>query len=800
MSESGSPAVSASRQSLAARLSHAQEPADAWGGALPAPTPEDNAGTVVTLPGAESEATDEEDEIEEYSGLAGVLKVIFCPCWVVLAHYKYVLRQDDPYEERMRKLVLSALIPGQALIFIPTLIDLGDLVSGNARAGNSKALITVCIWILFVWQTYKRECPEWSSLVGIVLTTCLVLMSDFFGQIEPESSKETTTWIATWTILVLIMDAALVMNCPKHFEIGLLAVGLFYVGMRSVEDCWRIGLYDMFDAPNRTDQFHLCPEEGGVCAKDCDFMQFSGVLLRTVIVLALDYYITRDFRNQAMSAIDMAEDVASAMVRFDLAEAEELIIKNPTAPPRLVTAFELLLENLHRYRPFLPDALFLIEYDDLLPPKNSRKGKKRHHKRHNQAKYEVCDDEVVPVGELCPSEVLQSPAARCSVASVSVASSRASSRASTVRSSNHGSVARSMASRASSMASKASNASSAASRSRASRSTRGGAARQIQVMQLGLTKKTVVLASVAVRPWDWVVQVPSQEAETAVAGWLESVWDSARNQKATILGVRGQAALLVWGSIMKIAVTPACIKAAACMDDVLKALSKCRFPGEARGRCGICVGSMQVGNVGSTTFREHALIGAAPFTARSLCAFAEFAKISEMCDRAVAQNVENEYDVRHIDRWHFPTDEEHVSTSGQKPVDVYEIQAKKEAAENDEWMYQLEAQEAAAAGQAAHFSGGCDELFQKKNGEAAASLFDMHLEEDSGDMPVRRLRDAAVAHARLYPGMPYARNVWRESFWQMFRAEPPVPPPPPGGAALPAASEDADTVTVSTLG
>eukprot|EP00756_Hemistasia_phaeocysticola_P028784 Hpha_TRINITY_DN16193_c1_g3::TRINITY_DN16193_c1_g3_i1::g.3659::m.3659 len=784
MSQAGSAA--AARQSLSARLSHAEEQANAPDDAV--------TGTVTGFVAEESVAETEVDELEEYSGLAGVLKVIFCPCWVVLAHYKYVLRDDDPYEERMRKLVLSALIPGQALIFIPTLIDLGDLVSGNARAGNAKAVITVGIWVLFVWQTYKRKCPEWSSLLGVVMTTCLVLMSDFFGQIEAESSKETTTWIATWTLMVLIMDAALVINCPKHFEIGLLAVGLFYVGMRSVEDCWRIGLYDMFDAPNRTDQFDLCPEEGGVCSKDCDFMQFSGVLLRTVVVLALDYYITRDFRNQAMSAIDMAEDVASAMVRFDLDEAEELMLRNPTAPPRLVLAFELLMENLHRYRPFLPDALFEIDYDDLLPPKGKGKGRSKR-RRNGKVKYEVCGDEAVPAGEVVDT-VPTSPAARYSVANVadaqseaasSLASSRASSRASTARSS--------MASRSvvgSRAASSRANASSAA--SRASRSTRhGAAARAIQVLQLGLTKKTVVLANVAIRPWDWVTQVPSQEVETVVAGWLESVWDSSRNQKATIIGVRGQSALLVWGSVMKIAVTPACIKAAQCMDDVLKALAKCRFPGEARGRCGICVGSLQVGNVGSSSFREHALIGVAPHTARALSAFSEYAKISEMCDRAVAQNVENEYDVRHIDRWHFPTEEEHVSTTGQKPTDVYEIQAKKEAAENDEWMYQLEAQEAAAAGQAAHFSSGCDALFQNKDGGAAVEAFNMHLIEDPNDTPVQRLRDAAQAHARLYPGLAYARSVWRESFWQLFRPQPPVPPPPPGGAVLP------DTALESTI-
>eukprot|EP01065_Artemidia_motanka_P014879 TRINITY_DN1871_c0_g1_i2.p1 TRINITY_DN1871_c0_g1~~TRINITY_DN1871_c0_g1_i2.p1 ORF type:complete len:983 (+),score=198.47 TRINITY_DN1871_c0_g1_i2:70-3018(+) len=80
------------------------------------------------------------------------------------------------------------------------------------------------------------------------------------------------------------------------------------------------------------------------------------------------------------AAVDLARSIAQALVRFDLAAAEKLVSPESTqqidcatgrpvqqgpdmdvlaSVPELADAFRGLLKNLRRYRPFLPDALFV---------------------------------------------------------------------------------------------------------------------------------------------------------------------------------------------------------------------------------------------------------------------------------------------------------------------------------------------------------------------------------------------------------------------------------------------------------
>eukprot|EP01065_Artemidia_motanka_P043891 TRINITY_DN6166_c0_g2_i3.p1 TRINITY_DN6166_c0_g2~~TRINITY_DN6166_c0_g2_i3.p1 ORF type:complete len:694 (+),score=211.80 TRINITY_DN6166_c0_g2_i3:465-2546(+) len=693
----------------------------------------------------------------------------------------------------MRKLGVTCSVPALFFMAIPLLIDTVKVFTGKATAGETKTLL---MWhvVFLVFKLLKKKTTSVNDVkIGTAVLVVLALSSDWLGQVEAEKSTAYATWTPTWPWMIIFMDAALVTSMPKWFELSLLVTAILWILIRSTEDCYRWGLYDFPTAPERNDTLMLCPEEGGACAKECTFWDFNSVMHRTVLVVALDFYITRDFRDQAKAAVDLAEDVAAAMVRFDLQSAQEQLDGAARAPPRLKLAFELLLENLHRYRPFLPDALFEQDLSDLLPEKKGKKSKKRRARKQRDPNLnfqlsEAAETVSPTVAPMCPPAAAEraSQASSRSSASRSVASSRQSSP------------------RGSSMASSASGSIASRSSRQSSHAAAGGARAILQVMQLGLTKKTVVMVGVALRPWDWVVQSSSQEVETAVAGWLETVWSSAKAAKATILGVRGQAATLVWGSMVRIAVTPACIKAAACVDELLKNLATKRFPGQTRPHCGICVGGMQVGNVGSNDFREHALIGPLPSTVRALAHYAEYARVSTLCDKASAQNVENEYDVRHVDRWHFPAVEEHVSQGSSRPVDIFEIQAAKQAAETDEWMYQLEAQEAKNQGQAAHFTSGLEKLFQDANGTAAAEAFSRHLEEDPEDMPVQRLREAAAAHDALHPGLPYARNIWRDPHWDMYRrvpANPPVPPkgmqgPPPGSSP----AFDTEVSTVSSLG
>eukprot|EP01062_Namystynia_karyoxenos_P070007 TRINITY_DN6539_c0_g3_i1.p1 TRINITY_DN6539_c0_g3~~TRINITY_DN6539_c0_g3_i1.p1 ORF type:complete len:772 (+),score=309.29 TRINITY_DN6539_c0_g3_i1:120-2435(+) len=711
---------------------------------------------------------------------------------------EWTYREDDDFETKIRKkAVCIVFIPLLILLFVFLISDtfkvLGWITGGDhVSMGEIKSMI---IWVILFYVARFLQTKELTKdNVVVLMFSCLVLAlcSDWAGQNQPKLSTEYQVWTPTWPFAVLVMDIILVARLDSWVELASLLGCITWLFFRTTEDCWRWGLYDVPYSVNRTDTYLQCPDDGGACPKECTFLPFVQVMLRTVFVLVCDYAVTRDFRNQSYSAIELAEDVAAAMVRFDLKEADARLHAAKHAPERLIVGFGLLLENLHRYRPFLPDALFLQaeDIDELLPARGAKKDRRR---RQRKDKYEQIEGPTSPgaaVGvEGSPIGGRTSVAVRDGYASDSQASSVSRS------SRNTGSTAASP---------RGSRASRSVAGSRASsRSTKARAAARLNpVMQLGLNKRTVCMLGCAVRPWDWVAQGQSNEVEGLVMTWLDTVWASGKATRATILGLRGQTATLVWGSMMKIAVTPACLKAAQCSDAVLKALGRQQFPNGAKAYCAIAVGGVQVGNVGSNDFREHATVGPLPATVRMLACYSEYAKASAVCDRPTAQNVENDFELRHIDRIQVVGSGETEAADRQKPIDVHEIQGAVQQAETDEWMYQLEAQQKGKEGAAAHFTVGLEMLFGKEpDARAALTAFRRHLDESPDDVPVQHLANAAAAYAQLPAGKPFARSAWRDPHWDLFPPRPdslPPPPPPPPRAPT-AADEEGDVSTVSTL-
>eukprot|EP01060_Flectonema_neradi_P022409 TRINITY_DN3065_c0_g1_i16.p1 TRINITY_DN3065_c0_g1~~TRINITY_DN3065_c0_g1_i16.p1 ORF type:complete len:548 (+),score=118.92 TRINITY_DN3065_c0_g1_i16:948-2591(+) len=64
----------------------------------------------------------------------------------------------------------------------------------------------------------------------------------------------------------------------------------------------------------------------------------------------------RSERQKLAASVSLAERVVSALVRFDLEEAEQNINIEEITP--LTEVLSQLLHNLHQYRPYLPDSLF----------------------------------------------------------------------------------------------------------------------------------------------------------------------------------------------------------------------------------------------------------------------------------------------------------------------------------------------------------------------------------------------------------------------------------------------------------
>eukprot|EP00756_Hemistasia_phaeocysticola_P057813 Hpha_TRINITY_DN34422_c0_g1::TRINITY_DN34422_c0_g1_i1::g.96139::m.96139 len=83
-----------------------------------------------------------------------------------------------------------------------------------------------------------------------------------------------------------------------------------------------------------------------------------------IIVLFVDFHLTRGFASalksklqREKSSAEVATEIASALSRYNVDDAEKAIRSGVDLPEELAEAYRRLLSNLRLYRDYLPDAL-----------------------------------------------------------------------------------------------------------------------------------------------------------------------------------------------------------------------------------------------------------------------------------------------------------------------------------------------------------------------------------------------------------------------------------------------------------
>eukprot|EP01064_Diplonema_japonicum_P039052 TRINITY_DN969_c2_g1_i1.p1 TRINITY_DN969_c2_g1~~TRINITY_DN969_c2_g1_i1.p1 ORF type:complete len:965 (+),score=125.55 TRINITY_DN969_c2_g1_i1:347-2896(+) len=154
-----------------------------------------------------------------------------------------------------------------------------------------------------------------------------------------------------WFIAVLLMDVLLLTNPDPRLAWTLYGMTMSWIVLRTAEDASRFGMYEHI--PYNEDN-QPRPAEGWSWG-------FPILVLRCG-VFGLDHALTRRFavgmkkeRERLDTSVIMAEEVADALIRFDLIRAESLISSQDVA---IKDSFIRLLENLKMYRPYLPPTIF----------------------------------------------------------------------------------------------------------------------------------------------------------------------------------------------------------------------------------------------------------------------------------------------------------------------------------------------------------------------------------------------------------------------------------------------------------
>ena len=180
-----------------------------------------------------------------------------------------------------------------------------------------------------------------------------------------------------WPLLVVVVDFLLVMEVPTRHSMCLVCVAVVYFVVMGVEDFFRFGILDI---PG------ILPQEERAAymerAQQCTDLPCATRIyglnrqIVAVTVFVIDFIATRGFargllKEQASMerTINAVQEIAALLAGYDVEQVAELLKAHEgDLPEGMTAALRNLEENLRKYRPYLPAALFEVDEDGVQQP------------------------------------------------------------------------------------------------------------------------------------------------------------------------------------------------------------------------------------------------------------------------------------------------------------------------------------------------------------------------------------------------------------------------------------------------
>eukprot|EP01060_Flectonema_neradi_P031326 TRINITY_DN4729_c0_g1_i3.p1 TRINITY_DN4729_c0_g1~~TRINITY_DN4729_c0_g1_i3.p1 ORF type:complete len:860 (+),score=143.18 TRINITY_DN4729_c0_g1_i3:49-2628(+) len=270
-----------------------------------------------------------------------------CSCFKMVI----VDNDDDDAARKRKKIVLFPIITVALLELSFGVIWVALNVPHPATA---TCLIVGCTTLICVGYMIKSNAAPLSLVEGLILLQCwFVFMLDW--------SQASRGNQACWPLAILAIDGLLVTGARKAIIQLVVTCVVVWLFVRSSEDIFRFGMWDIMPQDNETERG--CPVPPG----DVAITTGVGNLIAAAIVFYMDFLLTQGFatgmkaeKERMTRAVRISNSIAHSLVLFDLAEAERLLKEAAVEgeESELTDSFETLLENLRLYKPYLPRALF----------------------------------------------------------------------------------------------------------------------------------------------------------------------------------------------------------------------------------------------------------------------------------------------------------------------------------------------------------------------------------------------------------------------------------------------------------
>eukprot|EP00756_Hemistasia_phaeocysticola_P044004 Hpha_TRINITY_DN17586_c0_g1::TRINITY_DN17586_c0_g1_i1::g.92461::m.92461 len=260
--------------------------------------------------------------------------------------------EDTAIDVRIKRIltpVVVVVVPINLLYLLISLIGTGGFLTSAAQSCALVAFLMIPV------------CGGMGLRMGRTLDVALVLLAA--GTVLVDADAALSLMPRMWALVVIWLDLALVFERKAAIPVVVLMLVLWLL-VESAESGYRFGLYTAVHGDSEIP--HLCDCALPPCKQTV--VSLSGSLFLSLLVLALDFYLTRGFANnlhvqlrRVKSSVEVAADVASALARYDIDKAQIAIADGENLPEELTESYLHLLRNLQSYRNYLPDALLQEE-------------------------------------------------------------------------------------------------------------------------------------------------------------------------------------------------------------------------------------------------------------------------------------------------------------------------------------------------------------------------------------------------------------------------------------------------------
>ena len=178
-----------------------------------------------------------------------------------------------------------------------------------------------------------------------------------------------------WPMFVLVIDLLLVMQVPTRYSLGLVVVIVIWLVFLSVEESFRFGLYDIPGMAKQEGDYGRLYYKNLHYSCDsppCPQSFPPTTLVPAVAVFVMDFIVTRGFASEVLKeqeamerTINAVQEIASLLAKYDVeGVARMLAACGSELPEEMYETLQTMEQNLRRYKPYLPAALFEEEEDD----------------------------------------------------------------------------------------------------------------------------------------------------------------------------------------------------------------------------------------------------------------------------------------------------------------------------------------------------------------------------------------------------------------------------------------------------